>query len=210
MTHLIHKNGSHAQRMLFIIGQLWQNPNGGVYHFMRINIVGSGGSGKTQLATAVARQLDCPHIELDALHWGPRWTETPLDKFRAQVAALVQGERWVIDGNYGGKVRDILWPRAMMVVWLDYPLPLILWRLVRRSLRRSLTRTPLWNGNRETLWGQFFAQDSLIRYTINTHRRRQAQMTAALTDPAYAHVDFVRIASPTEAQRWLGTILSGG
>lgn len=170
---------------------------------MRVNIVGAGGAGKTRLAAALADKLHCPHIELDAFHWGPKWTEPPLDDFRARVAAAIQGEQWVADGNYGGKIRDLLWARATMVVWLDYLLPLILWRLVRRSLRRLLTRTPLWNGNRETLWGQFFAQDALIRYTINTHQRRQRQMTAALADQAYAHIDFVRLSSPAATDKWL-------
>ncbi len=173
---------------------------------MRINIVGSGGSGKTWLAATLAKTLACPHFELDALHWGPGWTETPLADFRTQVAALAQGERWVIDGNYGGKVRDILWPRATTVVWLDYGLGLVLWRLVRRSLQRSLTQTELWNGNRETLWGQFFAQDSLIRYTINTHQRRRDQMNRAMADPVYGQIDFVRLASPAATQAWLAQI----
>lgn len=170
---------------------------------MRINIVGSGGSGKTRLAAALAKQLACPHFELDALHWGPNWTEAPVADFRAGVAALVQGERWVIDGNYGGKVRDLLWPRATTVVWLDYGLGLVLWRVVRRSLQRSLTREELWNGNRETLWGQFFAKDALIRYTINTHQRRRDQMNRAMADPAYGYIDFVRLSSPAVTDVWL-------
>jgi len=64
---------------------------------MRINIVGSGGSGKTTLAVAIAQTLRCPHIELDALHWGPNWTEIPLAEFRASVSAAIQADQWVID-----------------------------------------------------------------------------------------------------------------
>ncbi len=170
---------------------------------MRINIVGSGGSGKTQLAATVAQTLHCPHIELDALHWGPNWTEAPLDEFRRNVAAAIQAEQWVADGNYGGKLRDLLWERATMVVWLDYPLSLILWRLVRRSLRRVLTQKELWHGNRETLWGQFIDKDGLIRYVIKTHKRRRRQMLAALADPTYQHIDFVHLTDPTATEAWL-------
>ena len=173
---------------------------------MRINIVGSGGSGKTRLATALAEQLHCPYFELDELHWGPNWTETPLDEFRTRVAALAQGECWVIDGNYGGKVRDILWPRATTVVWLDYQLPLILWRLIRRSLQRSLTREELWNGNRETLRGQFVDKDALIWYVIKTHKRRRRQMLKAMVDPAYQQIEFVRLPSLSATATWLAGI----
>ena len=60
-----------------------------------------------------------PHIELDALHWGPNWKEAPTDVFRERVRLALQGDAWVIDGNYG-KVRDIIWSRAEAIVWLDY------------------------------------------------------------------------------------------
>ena len=177
---------------------------------MRINVVGSSGAGKSRLAATLARKLHCSHIELDALHWGPHWTEAPLGDFRAEVAALVQHEAWVIDGNYGSKIRDILWARATTVVWLDYPLSLVLWRLVRRSLQRLLTRKKLWNGNRETLWGQFFAKDALIRYAVNTHQRRRVQMQHAMADAIYGHIDFVQLSSPAATEAWLAQLSDQG
>src|ERR1700687_4971827 len=58
---------------------------------------------------------------------------------------------WVGAGTYGA-VRDLLWPRADTIVWLDSPLPLVLGRLAARTLRRGITREVLWSGNRENLW----------------------------------------------------------
>ena len=84
----------------------------------RIVVVGISGSGKSSLATALARMLDCPHVELDALHWGPQWSERSAEEFRALAEAAVSGSRWVVDGNYQA-VRDIVWPRAQLVVWLN-------------------------------------------------------------------------------------------
>lgn len=52
-------------------------------------------------------------------------------------------------GNYG-RVRDLLWPRADTIVWLDYAFPLVLGRLTARTVRRAVTGEILWNGNRET------------------------------------------------------------
>lgn len=74
----------------------------------RISVVGTTGSGKTTLACQIAGRLKIPHIELDALHWGPDWTQAPLQLFRARVTDAVKGGAWVVDGNYG-KVRDIVW-----------------------------------------------------------------------------------------------------
>jgi len=59
-------------------------------------------------------------------------------------------EAWVVDGNYG-PVRDIVWKRATHLVWLDYERPVIMARVIRRTLLRAVLRTELWNGNRERL-----------------------------------------------------------
>lgn len=37
----------------------------------RVLVVGRSGSGKTTTARRIAGELGIPHIELDALHWGP-------------------------------------------------------------------------------------------------------------------------------------------
>ena len=80
-------------------------------------VIGLSGSGKSTLAGQLAEILDCPHIELDALHWGPGWTPVPLELFRERTAQALGGEAWTTDGNYS-KVRDIVWGRADTVVWL--------------------------------------------------------------------------------------------
>ena len=115
----------------------------------RVVVVGATGAGKSTLAGRLAQGLDVPFVELDALFWGPQWTPAVPDDFRARVDATSAGPAWVIAGNYGA-VRDLRWPRADTIVWLDYPLPLVLARLTARTLRRGITREILWNGNRES------------------------------------------------------------
>jgi len=63
----------------------------------RVWVIGISGSGKTTLAAELARRLGVPHIELDAMHHGPDWAEPDLEQFRAEVAAVVAGEGWVVD-----------------------------------------------------------------------------------------------------------------
>jgi adenylate kinase family enzyme len=120
----------------------------------RIAIVGTTGSGKTTLARQLSGQLGIPHLELDAIRHGPNWEETPDENFRKCLSQALSGRSWVVDGNYG-IVRDLVWPRATTLVWLDYPLRVIMWQLFWRTLRRCVTREELWNGNQGRFWTQF-------------------------------------------------------
>ncbi|HVB09060.1 MAG TPA: AAA family ATPase [Bacillota bacterium] len=164
-------------------------------------VIGSTGSGKSTLAAALAKDLGCPHVELDAFHWEPDWVMAPTDLFRARVAAALAGERWVVDGNYS-KARDLIWPRAEMVIWLDLPLPVTLARLWRRTWRRTLGHEALWNGNRERLATQFLSRDSLFVWAPQTHRRHRREWAAALGRPEHAHLRVVRLTSPREVAAW--------
>jgi adenylate kinase family enzyme len=170
-----------------------------LYH--RIAVVGTTGSGKTTLAERISSRWGLPHVELDALHWGPGWTEVPVERFREQTAAALSGESWVVDGNYR-EVRDIVWGRADTIVWLDYPVWLILARLAWRTCRRVFSHTELWGGNRESFRTQFFTQDSLFLWAWHTYPIRRQEYPLLLAQPQHAHLTAVRLRSPREAQRW--------
>ena len=171
---------------------------------MRIHIIGTTGSGKSTLAAHVARDLGCPHVELDALFWGPDWTPVPAEQFLARVETAVSGESWVADGNYSSALGPRLWDRADMVVWLDFPLRLILWRLWGRTLRRAGRRENLWGtGNRETWRKAFASRESIFLWALKTHNLRRERYIQTLTDPAFAHVNFVRLTSPAEVEAWV-------
>jgi hypothetical protein len=112
----------------------------------------------------------------------------------------------VIDGNYAGRgARDLVWPRADTVIWLDPPLSVIFTRLFARALRRSRTREELWpgTGNRETLRHQFFSGDSLFLWALKTHRRRRRELPQILARPEHAHLTVHRFRRSEEADAWL-------
>lgn len=172
----------------------------------RVLVVGTTGSGKTTTAAALARLLNTQHIELDALWWKPNWTESEHDDFRERVAAVATGDRWVADGNYITPLGDTLWSRADSVVWLDVPLPVIVVRLIRRTISRSLRKTELWAGNREhisTLWKK---KESLVFWALRVHRDHQARYGGRMADPAWSHIEFVHLRSKREIKRWLSRL----
>jgi adenylate kinase family enzyme len=129
-----------------------------------------------------------------------------VEVFKERVARAVEGDAWVIDGNYAGRgARDLVWPRADTVIWLDPPLTVIFARLLARAVRRSRSREELWpeTGNRETLRNQFLSRDSLFLWALKTHRRRRRELPLILARAENAHLTVHRFHDSKEADAWL-------
>lgn len=168
-------------------------------------VVGSTGSGKTTVAGRLAKALAVEHVELDALHWGPNWTEADAEEFRKRVEAATAGDRWIVDGNYWLKLDDMLWKRANAVVWLDLPLPLILWRIAYRTVRRGLRRTELWSGNTEKI-SNLWRKDSLLAWALKSRKPNRERYALAASDPRFGNVEVVRLRSPRAVRMFLSQV----
>lgn len=167
----------------------------------RVAIVGKTGSGKTTLARQLSAKLGLEQIELDSIAWGPNWRMSPPDEFRAKVEVRTRVLRWVTDGNYR-EVRPYVWGRADTLIWLDYPLPLVLWRITVRTIRRAAKHELLWGNNVERLQG-LFGRDSLLLYAIKTHRTHRLEFPELLEKPDYKHLSVLKFNTPAEAANWL-------
>ena len=171
----------------------------------RLVVIGTSGAGKTTVARQVSSILAVPHIEFDAYRHGPNWAETPDDLFRERLSAALRGDEWVADGNYS-IARDVVWPRATTLVWLDYPMRVVMWRLFWRTMRRGVLREELWNGNNENLWWHLVPRRSLFVWAWQTHWRRRRTMPAAIAQPEHAHLEVVRLRSSKATREWLRTL----
>lgn len=119
---------------------------------MRIAVIGPSGSGKTRLSAQLASTLGLRHVEIDALHHGPNWEESTPDVLRDRVASATDGDDWVSDGTYHQLIGELVFERVDTVAWLDLPVRLVVWRLVRRTHVRKRHGIELWHGNREGPW----------------------------------------------------------
>lgn len=172
---------------------------------LRLVVIGVSGSGKTTFAGHVARKLSLPHIELDALYWEPDWQASSRPVFRGRVQAATAADAWVVDGNYS-QSRDIVWSRASHLVWLDYSLPRVMWRVVSRTVRRIFSRQELWSGNRES-WRGSLGRDSIVWYALSNYRRRRREYPALLAGEEFEHLTVYRFNRPQEASHWLQSLL---
>lgn len=170
----------------------------------RIIVVGTTGSGKSTLARELARLVRAQHIELDSLFWGANWSETPDEVFLKKVADAIYsaGDKWVVDGNYS-RTRELVWPHADTLIWLDYPLHIIFWRLFWRTLRRTLQQQELWNNNRERFIKQFFSRDSLFLWAWQTHHKYQQSYQTMIAEQHYPRLTVLRFTHPHQTETWL-------
>lgn len=172
----------------------------------RIVVVGTSGSGKTTLAEQLARRLNIPAVDLDTLHWQPNWQEISTDELRNRLRTVVSHDCWIISGNYS-KTQDLTWANADTLVWLDYALPIVYWRLLRRTVRRIVSQEDLWGtGNRESWSKQFFSRDSLFIWVLKSRPRQRREYPRMFQQPEYRHLKVVHLHTPRQAERWLERI----
>ena len=169
---------------------------------MRIVVVGTSGSGKTTLAGRLAKALDLPHFELDAINWQPGWVslnDTDRPEFIRRIEAAIAQPAWVMAGGYSN-VRDRIWNRATHVVWLDYARPVIMRRVIWRSLTRAISGEELWpgTGNRET-FSMWRSPEHPIRWAWDTYDRRKREYAARLAEPRFAHLTAFRLTHSGQA-----------
>ncbi|MBK8797814.1 MAG: adenylate kinase [Anaerolineales bacterium] len=172
---------------------------------MRIHIVGASGAGKSTLARRLSSHFRCRHVELDAYRWRPLWQKTPDHHLQAVVRQLLRGDAWVIDGSYAS-VRAQIWGRADTLIWLDYPAPLVVCRLLHRGVRDIVQQTDLWGtGNREG-WRWLLGKESLVLRSLRTWRDLRATLPALCAEGRHRHLRLVHLHSPRETDAWLAAV----
>ncbi len=176
----------------------------------RILILGGTGSGKTTLARELAVTLHVPHVELDSQYFGREFSTAPLPLLRERTSAAIAGNRWVTDGNKRA-VRDLVWPRADTIIWLDYPLVVSLWRLGRRALwRASVLRDEAAEaGGKTGVPRQFFSAAKGVLLALRTHMRQRREYPRMFAEPENQHLAVVRLRSPRATRRWLARVTEG-
>jgi adenylate kinase family enzyme len=168
----------------------------------RIVVIGTTGSGKTTVGSHIAGILGLRYIELDSLYWGPDWVPREQTDFERSVAQSVSGERWLVDGNYS-RVREIVWPRATHIIWLNYSFPRVMFQLTRRSFSRVFHGQELFSGNREMFSNTLFSRKSILLWGLQTFHRRRRDYRQLMRSGKYGNLEFIELRNPAETEEFL-------
>ena len=167
----------------------------------RVLVIGSPGSGKSTLAGELARRTGLPLIHLDQEYWRAGWVEPSKIEWKDKVARLIAGDRWIIDGNYGGSLEQRL-ERADTVIDLEFPAWLCMSRILRRFARsRGRVRPDMADGCPERLNLDFLAYTAT--FPLRARRRTDAKL-------AQFRGQRIHLRSPGEVRHFLASLSQGG
>ena len=165
-------------------------------------MIGTSGAGKTTFAGRWSEMTGCQRIELDELFWGPNWQMTPDELFFERVEKAIAAPCWVVAGNYT-RLRPLLWNRATSIIWLDFPFPLVFWRVLKRTMTRCWTKEPILNGNRESFTNAFFKRDSILLWCVQTFSKNRRHYSQLVAGDDYPHLQFFRLSRRKQAENML-------
>lgn len=181
----------------------------------RIHVTGNSSSGKSSFAEALADAIGADFVELDALNWLPGWVglnATDPGRLERRFRDATRGESWVAAGSYTAFAQRAFWPRLDTVIYLDLPMPLLVWRVLRRSWRRWRTKELLWGTNVESFWTQLAlwrGDDSLVWWIATQHARKRRRFFDHVADPRWRHIRFLRLKSRREVAEFLERVREG-
>jgi hypothetical protein len=108
----------------------------------------------------------------------------------------------VLDTAYG-RWLDVPLARVELIVALDFPRWLSLFRLIRRTAAGAINGRPLCNGNRES-FRHMFSRDSIILWHFKSFSRKRRRIRDWEADPPAPQL--TRLTSPRHADNWLACL----
>ncbi|MCP5097273.1 MAG: hypothetical protein GY943_17135 [Chloroflexi bacterium] len=102
----------------------------------KIHIIGGAGTGKTTLASKLSAKLGYPCYYLDHIGWNETG-KVPLDKRMSDVNQIIAKPQWITEGVFLWWT-DPLLENADVIIWLDLPFSITVWRILKRHVLASL------------------------------------------------------------------------
>ncbi len=165
----------------------------------RVMIVGGPGSGKSTLAQALSVLSGLPVFHIDHIHWQAGWVERPRAAKIALCRQVHAQDRWIFEGGMSVTYAERL-VRADTLIWLDLPVGLRFWRVLRRTaVYLGQTRPDLPYGCREALNHETLP---FWRFIWRTRQTCRLPLLAIVASPP-PHLRIVHLRNRAEVRQFL-------
>lgn len=156
----------------------------------RYLIIGCSGSGKSTFAKQISDLCQIPYINTDVLYWNKDWSVVATEEVLEAID--FQAESYVLDGNFASS-RETVWSQMDTIIWLDFDLHLVLYRLFFRNMRWWLWENSPWTGKRMS----FRRACSGLWHGLKSHSKKRASYPEYLAD--FTEKEIHRVSNPKEA-----------
>ncbi len=153
------------------------------------------------LAREMCARAGLPVVHIDRIHWQPGWRERSAEVKTRLCREVEARDRWMFEGGHSAT-----WPervaRADLLVWIDRPVGLRIWRVLRRTLTDlGRTRPDLPQGCTERL----DLLPEFLRFIWTTRRSARIRLDR-LTETAPPSCQIVKLCSDREVAAFLSTL----
>lgn len=160
----------------------------------RVVIFGAPGSGKSTLARRLSARTGLPWVERDRLGI------LGSDPYRRAVSDVVAEDEWIFDGA-PYYVDDEVYPRADTVIIFDFAKPVVMRRVLTRSLRLLLpSRTA--GAHRAAGLRSWLTADHPVRVAWTSHAARRREAADLLTRDDLHGTTVIRFRTPRDVDLW--------
>lgn len=137
----------------------------------RIIVAGvSAGAGKSTFARKLSEKMNIPVHHLDTAYWKSGWVEREREEFLHIQRQLVQGDTWIIEGNYASSM-EIRLAQADTFIYLELPLRVCIYRALKRWIvNYGKTRPDMAEGCPEKM------DKAFLKFIITTYAARKLEM----------------------------------
>ncbi|MEE0928109.1 MAG: adenylate kinase [Acutalibacteraceae bacterium] len=126
----------------------------------KIIVIGCPGSGKSTFSKALHKITGIPLFHLDMMYWNPDKTTVEKAVFLERLSKALQGEQWIIDGNYGSTM-ELRMKACDTVIFLDYPTDLCL-RGIEERKGKARSDMPWIENNYDAEFTEFVKSYNLL------------------------------------------------
>ncbi|MEM9630034.1 MAG: DNA topology modulation protein FlaR [Pseudomonadota bacterium] len=165
----------------------------------RVMIVGGPGSGKSTLARRLGERTGLPVYYMDHIHWLPGWIERSREEKDALTHQVHMKSEWIFEGGHSSTYAERV-DRADTFIWLDVPVWLRIFRVLKRSLQYyGKSRPDLPEGCPERFNGQTVEFVQFIWRTRHSAREKLLKIYAAPPP----HLNVLKLSNLKETRAFL-------
>ena len=159
----------------------------------KVIVIGCPGSGKSTFSKALHEITSLPLFHLDMMFWNADRTRVDRSVFLERLSTALQGDAWIIDGNYASTMEARM-QACDTVVFLDYP-PEVCLSGIRERLGTTRSDIP---------WVETQEDAEFVAYVQSFHTQGRPQILELLA--RYPQKNLFRFRSRSEGAAFLAQL----